>query len=189
MASRARGNLAGGAVQPFWLASFLVPDVFVQLMDLLAPFRAHWQLCVRCWSVGSNSAPSGPSEHSSGRVSTGARSPRPERPHSPGPGRGGVELPAPPLGGDRAPLAKRGQPSGVTAYAWAAQCRLCSRFRQLAARREHNRGGGGRGQGAGRVQLGHDDRPRGRGVMKRGTGGRAPRKDPRGRYAAHDPRS
>ena len=31
-----------------------------------------------------------------------------------------------------------GQPSEVTGYAWAAQCRLCSRFRQLAARREHN---------------------------------------------------
>ena len=31
-----------------------------------------------------------------------------------------------------------GQPSEVTAYAWAAQCRLCTRFRQLAARRDHN---------------------------------------------------
>ncbi len=31
-----------------------------------------------------------------------------------------------------------GQPSEVTAYAWAAQCRLCSRFRSLAARRQHN---------------------------------------------------
>jgi len=31
-----------------------------------------------------------------------------------------------------------GQPPEVLAYAWAAQLRLCSRFRQLAARREHN---------------------------------------------------
>lgn len=31
-----------------------------------------------------------------------------------------------------------GQPPEVLAYAWAAQCRLCSRFRQLAARRQHN---------------------------------------------------
>lgn len=32
----------------------------------------------------------------------------------------------------------QGQPAEVLAYAWAAQCRLSSRFHQLAARREHN---------------------------------------------------
>jgi len=31
-----------------------------------------------------------------------------------------------------------GQPAEVLAYTWAAQLRLCSRFRALAARREHN---------------------------------------------------
>ena len=49
-----------------------------------------------------------------------------------------MELPTPPGDRDRAPPAGEGQPSEVTAYAWAAQCRLCTRFRQLAARRDHN---------------------------------------------------
>jgi transposase len=32
----------------------------------------------------------------------------------------------------------QGQPPEVLAYTWAAQCRLSTRFHQLAARREHN---------------------------------------------------
>jgi transposase len=49
-----------------------------------------------------------------------------------------VELPAPPGIGIELRRRSDGQPPEVLAYAWAAQLRLCSRFRQLAARREHN---------------------------------------------------
>jgi putative transposase len=48
-----------------------------------------------------------------------------------------VELPAPSWH-RHPPSPSEGQPPDVRAYAWAAQLRLCARFRSLALRRQHN---------------------------------------------------
>jgi transposase len=58
-----------------------------------------------------------------------------------------------------------GQPAEVLAYAWAAQLRLCGRFRQLRARRQHNVAVVAVARELAGFCVGGDDRPDGRGVI------------------------
>jgi Transposase IS116/IS110/IS902 family len=110
---------------------------------------------------------------------------------SPGLGRGRLERSSPSRRWGRAPPAKPGTASrgpglrvgrSVSAVLALSPARLST-----GAQRGRRRGS----EGTGRVYLGADDRPDRRLGMKvwERAGARAPRKDPRGRYATSDPRS